>query len=373
MKKLYFVFDQLPDIKEGGLISSYINLYNLLKEKYEIHIISVFNFEKNTTTFDNNRIHIINNYKIDNRFYKFFSYIKSLKFKKVGKSILSLFIYFLSIHMNRKRIKKILKDEDLVIVSCPSAGIFMHKSIKFILEIHTSYKYFFGNNFLGKLQGKMMTKPTLTLFRTKYDSENVPKYLNPDYIYNFFDNKDTKRSKTLIKNKICFVGRIEDVKDPLRLITIANDLRKINKNFILDIYGDGSLLNDCKKKIEELNLKNIVNMKGFTTNKNIYSKYTLQLVTSKYEGLPMSIIEAKANGIPTISNVWGESVKEVINNKVDGFIVNDNEEYVKKINEVLTNEELQKKLSENAYKSYNTFSKKEALKKWLYFLENYKK
>ena len=371
MKKLYFVFDQLPDINDGGLISSYINLYNLLNKKYDINIISVFNYDKNTTIFKN--IKIINKFKIDNRFYKILVYLKKLEFRIFFHSISSLFVYFFSIFSNRKKIENLINKNDLIIVSSPSAGIFMPKKLKFITEIHTSYKYFFGNNLLGKLQGKLMTRPTLTLFRTKYDSIKAPTYLNPSYIYNFFDNDNIKPSKKLIKNKLCFVGRIEDVKDPLRLIDIANELAKINKKFTLDIYGSGSLIKNCKKRINELNLENIIFLKGFTNNKNIYSKYSILLMTSKYEGLPMSIIEAKANGIPTISTIWGESINEIINDNVDGFIVNSNEQFVEKLNNFLTNEKLQQKLSENALKSFNKFSKENAYNKWIEILEKYKK
>ena len=371
MKKLYFVFDQLPNINDGGLIASYINLYNLLKDDYDINIISIFNYDKNTTPFK--KIKVINNYQIDNRFYMLFSYLKKLEFKNFFKSIASAFLYFFSIGINRKKVKKTISNDDLIIVSCPSAGIFMPKELKFITEIHTSYNYFFGKNILGKLQGKLMTKPTLTLFRTKYDSEMAPKYLNPSYIYNFFDNENIKVKKKIVKNKLCYVGRIEDVKDPLRLINIVNELYKINNNITLDIYGTGSLFDECKKEIDKLELNNVIKLKGFTKDKNIYSNYSILLVTSKYEGLPMSIVEAKANGIPTISTLYGESVKEIINNDIDGYIVNNNEEYINKLNHFLTNDSVQNEVSKNALKSFEKFSKKEAYKNWKEILENYKK
>ncbi len=372
MKKLYFVFDQLPDKGDGGLIATYINLYYLLKEKYDIHVISVFNFEKNTTPFSDSKIHVVNNHVIDNRFYKMFSYISKLDFKKFGKAFCSLFTYFFTIKTNRKKIKKIINNDDYVVVSCPSAGIFMPSDIDFITEIHTSYNYFFGNNILGKMQAKLMTTPKLTLFRTKYDAEHAPKYLNPSYIYNFFDNSNIVRSKNIVKNKLCFVGRIEDVKDPLRLIDIAKKLFEKNKNFELDIYGDGSLSQQCKDKINELNLSKIVHMKGYTNNKNIYANYSASLLTSKFEGLPMSIIESKANGIPTITTRFGDSVLEMISNNKDGFVCESDDEFVEKTNELLTDDKLLTKMSENAYKSFNHFSKERAYKNWIKILENYK-
>ena len=69
MKKLYIIFDQIPSKFSGGLITTYLNLVDILKNDYDIHIISIFNCdEENKELFKNYTIHIINNYNIDNRF-----------------------------------------------------------------------------------------------------------------------------------------------------------------------------------------------------------------------------------------------------------------------------------------------------------------
>ena len=53
MKKLYIIFDQLPPITSGGLLQTYINLVDYLKNEYDIKIISVFNTEeRNKKIFD---------------------------------------------------------------------------------------------------------------------------------------------------------------------------------------------------------------------------------------------------------------------------------------------------------------------------------
>ena len=223
------------------------------------------------------------------------------------------------------------------------------------------------------MQSALMTKPTLTLFRTKYDADHAPEYLNPSYVYNFFDNSNIKPAKKLVKNKLCFVARIDDVKDPLRLIRIAKQLSEVNKDFILDIYGNGSLVEQCKEEIKKLNLDKKVFLKGFTKDKNIYAKYSMLVMTSKYEGLPMSIIEAKANGIPTISTPWGKSISEVITSGKDGYVCESDNDFVETINNILTDEKLQEKLSKNALKSFEKFSKENAYKTWIDILENYKK
>lgn len=373
-KKMYIVFDQIPSKSSGGLVATYINLSKLLKNEYDIEIISVFECdEESKEQFKNNKINVINKRIIDIRFYKVLSHIKSKQFKKTVYCIFSAVYYFIKIPFSKLKMRKLISDDDRVVVSCPSAAIFMSKKKKFILELHINYKYFFGNNTIGKLQSLLMSKPSLSLFRSKDDSMMVPKKLNPNYIYNFFDNSNIERSKKLVKNKIVFLGRLNEVKQPIKMIELAYKLSKINKNFTLDIYGDGPLKEEIINKIKELKLEKKVFLKGFTTDKNIYKNYSLLWLTSSVEGLPMVIIEAKANGIPTISTNWGNAVYEVIKDKEDGYVTNNDDKFVELTNDILTNEKLQKKLCDNAYKNFDNFSKEKAKERWIYFLENYKK
>ena len=41
-KKLYIVFDQIPNKSSGGLVATYISLVKLLEKEYDIEIISIF-------------------------------------------------------------------------------------------------------------------------------------------------------------------------------------------------------------------------------------------------------------------------------------------------------------------------------------------
>lgn len=372
-KKVYIVFDQIPSNNSGGLVATYINLVKLLKNNYDIEIISIFNCDDDNKKQFKNKINIINNKNIDIRFYKLFNYLKKGDFRKFLNALISAVYYFIKIPFSKVKLRKLIKEEDRIIVSCPSAAIFMTKKRNFILEIHINYKYFFGNNIIGKMQSTMMTKPTLTLFRSKDDSDKMSKKFKSDYIYNFFDDEKLKKSDHLVKNKIVFLGRLNEIKRPIKMIELAYKLAKINKNFILDIYGDGPLKNEIENKIMEYKLENKVFLKGFTNYKNVYKNYSLLWLTSSIEGLPMVIIEAKANGIPAVSTNWGNAVYEVINDKKDGYITSDDNEFVKLTNDILIKEKLQKELSDNAFKNFRKFSKENAKRRWIYFLENYKR
>lgn len=377
MEKLYIVFDKIPSKTSGGLVTTYIRLVELLKKDYKIEIISFFDTnQEDKDQFKNNKINIMSKHNIDLQFFKLFSYLKEGKIKKFIYAIFSGIYYFGYIPFAKIKTRKLINEKDKVIVSSPSAAIFMSKKLDFILELHVKYEYFFGKNLLGRMQSSLMTKPKLMLFRSQSDAKkarDLSNY-NASYIYNFYDNKDIKLNTPLAerKNKIIYLGRLEAQKDPDKLLRVASYLKKINDTFILDIYGTGSMKEHIERKIRELNLENNVYMKGFITDKNIYQKYSSLIITSKDEGFPLTIIEAKANATPTITNIWGDAVYETVKDGVDGFIIDDEKEMANKIAGVLNNNDLLEKLSNNSLKEYERFSPYSAHDNWLKILNDFR-
>lgn len=377
MEKLYIVFDKIPSKSSGGLVATYIRLVELLKKDYDIEIISFFDTnQEDKDQFRNNKINIVSKRNIDLQFFKLFSYLKKGKIKKFIYAIFSGVYYFGYIPLAKTKTKILINEKDKVIVSSPSAAIFMSKKVDFILELHIRYEYFFGKNLLGRMQSGLMTKPKLMLFRSQIDAKKAQKLsnYNASYIYNFYDNRDIKLNTSLVdrKNKIIFLGRLESQKNPDKLLRVASYLKKLNDTFILDIYGTGSMKEHIERKIRDLDLENNVYMKGFITDKNIYQKYSLLIMTSRDEGFPLTVIEAKANATPTVTNIWGDAVYETVKDGVDGFIIDEEKEMANKIAEILNNDDLLKKLSNNSLKEYERFSPQSAHENWLKILNDFK-
>lgn len=357
MEKLYLVFDQLPSKKDGGLIATYINMTDLLKEQFEIHVVTIFDcteeIKKEKAFSDSVFFHSLTDVIIDNRFYRLFEYLLKFEFTNFFHAVFSMLFYFLFAPIARNRIKEIINKGDLVIVSSPAAAMFMSKSIPFILEIHIYYDYFFGNNILGRMQSMLMRTPVLTIFRSADDAKRASKKFESTYIYNFY--KKTEEKLHYNRNdhlSIIFMGRLSEQKHPERLIECADLLKEHCCDFTLDIYGDGNLKEKVKKMIAEKNLQNNVNLCGFTSDKNIYENYDILWMTSRFEGLPMVIVEAKSCGIPTISVNWGNAVYEVIQNNKDGFVVDTNDQLVEKTLELWSNREEWNQFSNKCKENY---------------------
>ncbi|MBM6879752.1 glycosyltransferase [[Clostridium] spiroforme] len=371
MRKLYFLFEKIPNPQSGGLVTMYKRLEKLLSDTYDIRIISIFNCPDEYKKQFSSECIIINKVEIDNQFLKILEHIKKLDIKKIAICIFSMIKYFFYIPFTRKKLAKLINDEDSTIVSCPAAGIFMTSKKNFILEIHSKYDFFWEGSFTAKLQIKLMTHPNLIIFRNNIDALKGCKHFPSEYIYNFFDNKSIKINNDYKKrnNRFIFIARFSEEKDPIRLLNIFIDVVKKNKSIILDIYGQGSLEKEIREFIQKNNLDKNVFLKGFIDDKNIYANYSALLITSKSEGFPLTVIEAKANGIPTISTRWGEAVIETINNGVDGFIVENNEEFVNKVLLLANNEDMLRLLSRGAQKDFERFNVKNAKQKYINVIE----
>ena len=99
-------------------------------------------------------------------------------------------------------------------------------------------------------------------------------------------------------------------------------------DFTLDIYGDGELRDEVEKAIESAGLNDCVRLRGFTSDKEVYRRYSLLWMTSACEGFGLALIEAMANGTPVVTTHWGDAAFEVVRQGETGFVAETDEEFV---------------------------------------------
>jgi glycosyltransferase involved in cell wall biosynthesis len=116
------------------------------------------------------------------------------------------------------------------------------------------------------------------------------------------------------------VARLDAIKDhPTALRVIAASAQE-NANIRLVIVGDGSEKSNIERQIVELSLNNRVTLLGKRNDvPKLLAAADAFLLTSVSEGIPVTIIEALAAGVPVVSTAVG-GVPEVIENDVSGFL-----------------------------------------------------
>lgn len=111
------------------------------------------------------------------------------------------------------------------------------------------------------------------------------------------------REQYQLKNQLVigFVGRISYQKNPLFLLDILKECKKIRKDIQLMVIGTGNLEEEMKEKIKDDHLEENVIMVGVVSDVyHYYNAMDVFLLPSKYEGLGIVNIESQASGLPTI-------------------------------------------------------------------------
>lgn len=177
----------------------------------------------------------------------------------------------------------------------------------------------------------------------------------------------SEQTADISKKRIICVGRLNKQKGFDILIENGQKLKIKIPDWKIDIYGNG----DEKSELEDLIKRN--NLSGFIEIhdpvKNIQEKMlssSIYLMTSRYEGLPMVLLEAKSCGLPIVSFDCPEGPADIIKNEEDGFLVPlyDIELLFNKVEKLAKNIELRKKFSEKAKENSYEFSSEKVGEKW---------
>ena len=134
----------------------------------------------------------------------------------------------------------------------------------------------------------------------QYYNGNVHVTINP-----LTENlQDWKRKQFIEKHDILWLARLVPQKNPLDLIPIMKDVLLEVPDAVLHIVGkssDGKIEEILGRKIEEEGLEDHVILEGFSTDiKKWYFSSRIFLLTSDFEGYPMTLAESKMAGIPCV-------------------------------------------------------------------------
>lgn len=337
----------------GGAEKVAINLANALSDYFEVSLISCFNVKKKNI----------------------FPISEKVKVFILSNKIESLTLR--SFKISRK-LKKILFEHEIDVLINITAGI---NTISYLATINSNIKVIYAehSNLLNKSYGRKhefrqwlgAKTSDLVVTLTSSDKEEFIKKFKIDdkceYIYNWFDGV-IKENYNHNSKKIITVGRLEQVKGYDRLIIIAKEFFKKNSDWTWDIYGEGSLKDFLVQKIKDNKLENNLILKGNDPNViELYQNYAFFVLTSYYEGLPLVLLEAKANLLPIVSFDCPTGPSEIITNGEDGFLIeNDNlNAMVEAIYKLSTDIKLREKFSNNSTRVLKKFKKNTIISKWV--------
>lgn len=238
------------------------------------------------------------------------------------------------------------------------------------LEMYFS-KFTLGVNYLYQKATKLVcvSKAIEHNIQKKYQLKNTTTIYNPVD----FPKEIHPLPAHIPKNYILFFGRFEEkIKNFTLLLNAFKQSKVYSTGTILLLVGDGTDKDFINTKIKELQIEPFVLVLPFQKEITAFIQNAkCTILTSHFEGFPMSLVESLAAGTPVISVDCETGPSEIIQNNFNGLLVENHNEYAlsEAIKMMIEDENLYQTCKNNAQKSVEHLSLKTIAKQWQQLLE----
>ena len=247
---------------------------------------------------------------------------------------------------------------------------------KLVGWIHNSFEALFGDTslYIGADRKRhyvyQFQKLDNVIVLCKHDAEtyhNYDSHFRPTVIYNPLTLIPGKMSKGN-SHRFLAVGRFSHQHKGFDLLIEAFHLfAQQNSDWKLDIVGEGVEEELYRSLIQKYHLEDRVFIHPFTNNiQDYYSKAQVYVLSSRWEGFGLVLVEAMAHGLPVISSDLPTS-KEIMEDFALYFKNGDIIELAQRL-EAATQLDWEKK-SEEALRIANKFSTEQIIEKWKQVIE----
>ena len=349
MKNICFLEGDIS--RRGGTEKMTSTLANALKEDYNVYIFSL---------------------KLENKL--FYHISENVKIVNISENINKF--NFLKIIFN---IRKFLRKFHVDCVINVDIGMGIYGILSTLLtDIYTiTWEH---SNFYNNWNSKYF--PLLRKFAAKFsdalvvltnrDKENylrnlkikIPIVVIPNPLLNKNDI-DTSYDKN--SRKIISAGMLLPIKGYDLCIKVAKKVLNKNTNWKWCICGGGPLKEELQQMIYKEKLENQMFLKGSIPNMDLeYKDSAIFVLTSRMEGLPMVLLEAKAWKLPIVSFDIMTGPSDLIINGENGYLIEpfDVDAMANKINYLISNEEVRYEFSINSQLGMEDYEKDVILQKW---------
>ncbi len=193
-------------------------------------------------------------------------------------------------------------------------------------------------------------------------------------ISNFIEAPKQTTINYAVKKAIA-VGRLEKQKGFDILIECWKDIALNHQDWHLDIYGEGNEHAALQKQIDDSGMNSLITLCGRTNYiMEKYPQYSLHIMPSRYEGQPITLIEAQACALPSVAFNFVYGASDIIENDKNGILIKqgDSAALTSAINKMMDNEQLRRSFGENAASMAKRFYKENIFIKWTTLISSLK-
>ena len=327
MRKILF---GITGLTLGGAERVLVDVANELSTEFDITIFTLYGkgeFEKEL----NENIKLIN--MIDKSFDEL---------SKIEKIKVSLKLMFNKKSLYKKYIDKGY-DTEVAFLEGPITRLFSvkNKMVKKIAWVHNDIGQVFGKNLKAKIKTKLDKKCYSQyndiVFVSNDNKEQFEELYNlnknnmviPNYISSkrVIEKSEDQFGNIFEENEINFltVARLTEQKAIDRLIKVHSRLIDDGYNHKFYVIGDGPEREKLKQLIKDYNVQDSFILLGKKNNPYPYIKNCdIFALLSMYEGLPMTILEAKILNKPIL--ITNTAAREAVQNYYKSYITDNNEQ-----------------------------------------------
>lgn len=231
-----------------------------------------------------------------------------------------------------------------------------------VYESHLARRFTLYN----RLFWLMERRADLVVCLTEDDAREYGRARRVEVIPNFIHFPEKKATDYSLKKCIA-VGRLEHQKGFDMLIRIWEKVIRQHPGWVLHIYGEGSEEDNLRRQISEASLSGSITLCGRVDNlTELYSEYSIHLMPSHYEGMPMTLIEAQAAALPSVAFNFKYGASYIIKDGKSGIVVpeGDIEAFSDALSSLVDNCPMREKMGREAQKNSLRFDKINIMKRW---------
>lgn len=295
------------------------------------------------------------------------------------------YTYFSLMRQYKRKLKTVLKQErpDIVIIT-------LGRSLEFINDIHDgsvkigeahTTKYHLRSlhlmeqrggfyKWIAKYQRRKMCRNAAQLkalvLLTPQDAKDWEGTTQTVVIPNAIPELPAETS-ALTSKQVIMIGRYNDAKGYDYLIPAWDIVHRRHPDWTLQVYGSGEYYEQVVRWIKERHLEDSMILHEPTDH--IMEKYresSICVMSSRYEGFPMVLVEAMASGVPCVAFDCPFGPRNIIRNEEDGLLV----EYLNPqaladgLCRLIEDEDLRRRFGRQARENIKRFSKETVMQQW---------
>ena len=135
----------------------------------------------------------------------------------------------------------------------------------------------------------------------------------------------------------------------------------------MDIFGSGEERDILLNLIEQKGLSKTITIHNPVSDlSQIYAQSSIYVLTSRYEGFPMVLLEAMSFGLPIVSYQCQCGPADLISNAYDGFLIKegDTEAFIEKLSFLMDDFDMRKIISNHTLEKINEYHQDIIMSKW---------